>query len=299
MRGLRRRRADPWAPLRSRHLLLVPTVVPVEDVDGLVRTWYPTSDLAGTGSADLGGEATLHGPHELSTDDAVAADVPSPWTVAYDLEVEPAPRGEPPGPRPDGLHRVLPDGLPAGAELTGLELLLALARRLGGAVRVAGSHDVLAPEPASAVELRVVSPTWIRVADVMTACAQQGAGAVEAAVAGDDSPAAVAEATDGTPFDVHLAVGGSGAVLVHAEVALAPEPAVAGEPFGAGPMAVYDLRWLPPEEGWRLEEHLEGEAAAARERARVPLSGVARTLAEHGGGVVVDADGFLVDRYTL
>lgn len=297
--GFRRRSAaDPWAALRSRHLLLVPSVVPVEDVDGLVRCWYPATDLAVTGSADLGGGATLRGPHELSTDAAVGADVPSPWTVAYDLEVEPDPRGDPCERRPDGLHRVFPEGLPTGAELAGLELMLALARRVGGGVRVVGSRDVLAPEAASSVELRVISPTWIRVADVRAACAQQG-GAVAAAVTGDDSPAAVGAAADGTPFDVRLDVGSSGAVLVHAEVAVGPEPAVAGEAFGTGPMAVYDLRWLPPDERWRLAEHLEGEAAAARERARVPLTAVARTLAEHGGGAVVDADGFLVDRYRL
>lgn len=297
--GFRRRASvDPWAALRSRHLLLVPSVVPVEDLDGLVRCWYPASDLAGTGRADLAGAGTLRGPHELSTDAAVGADVPSPWTLAYDLEVEPGGRGGPPSRRPDGLHRAFPDGLPTGAELAGLELLLALARRLGGGIRVAGAREVLTPEVASSVELRVLSPTWVRVADVQAACVQQG-DVVEVAVAGDASPAAVGSAVDGTPFDVHLDAGSAGAVLVHAEVAVAPEPAVAGEPFGAGPMAVYDLRWLAPDEQWRLAEHLEGEAAAARERARAPLSRVARTLAEHGGGVVVDADGFLVDRYQL
>ncbi|WP_336921706.1 hypothetical protein [Aquipuribacter sp. SD81] len=299
MPGLRRRAvADPYEPLRRRHLLLVPTVVGVDQVDALVRCWYPLSDLVGTGTADLDGRAALHGPHELSTEAAVSADVPTPWSVAYDLEVERGAREpSPPARRPDGLHRAFPDGLPTGAELAGLELLLALARRLDGAVRPTGQHEALVPDHATALETRVVSPTWVRPADVAAVCAQEGEG-VTVAVGGDASPAAL-EQPDGTPFVVHLPVGPAGAVVVEGQVALRPEPAVAGESFGAGPMAVYDVRWVAPEEEWHLAEHLEGVALACRERVRGPIAAVTRTLAELGGGVVVDADGFLVDRYQV
>ncbi len=299
MAGLRRRAAaDPLAVLRNRHLLLVPTVVPVEQVDSLVRCWYPASDLAGTGTADLAGRAGLNGPHEIDMEAAVSADVPTPWSVAYDLEVASSPR-EPGRPvrRPDGLHRSFPDGLPTGDEMAGLDLLLALARRLGGGVRPVGAEEVLVPEAASALETRVISPTWIRVADVAAVCAQEGDG-VEVAVEGDSSPEALAR-PDGTPFVVHLPIGPAGAVVVEAAVAERPEPAVAGEAFGAGPMALYDVRWLAPEEEWRLTEHLEGMALACRERARAPMASITRALAELGGGAVVDADGFLVDRYQV
>jgi hypothetical protein len=297
--GLRRRTvADPWAPLRGRHLLLVPTVVGVDQVDALVRCWYPMSDLVGTGTADLGGQAGLNGPHELSMEAAVSADVPTPWSVAYDLEVEPSPREQGrPVRRPDGLHRCFPDGLPTGAEMAGLDLLMALARRLGGGVRAVGAGEVLVPEPATAVECRVISPTWIRAADVAAVCSQEGDG-VEVAVEGDSSPEAL-QRPDGSPFVVHLPIGPAGAVVVDAVVAERPEPAVAGEPFGAGPMAVYDVRWQAPDEEWRLVEHLEGMALACRERARGPIASITRTLAELGGGVIVDADGFLVDRYQV
>ncbi|WP_380163716.1 hypothetical protein [Jannaschia sp. R86511] len=299
MPGLRRRAAvDPHAVLRDRHLLLVPTVVPVDQVDSLVRCWYPRSDLAGTGTADLGGQAGLNGPHELDMESAVTADVPTPWSVAYDLEVDPAPRDDGrPVRRPDGLHRSFPDGLPTGAELAGLELLLALARRLGGGVRPVGAGEVLVPECASALETRVVSPTWIRAADVAAVCAQEGDG-VETAVEGDTSPEALSR-PDGTPFVVRLPLGPAGDVVVEGMVAERPEPSVAGEAFAAGPMAVYDVRWLAPDEEWRLVEHLEGMAMACRERARAPMASITRALAELGGGAVVDADGFLVDRYQV
>lgn len=299
MAGLRRRAVvDPHAVLATRHLLLVPTVVGADLVDALVRCWYPASDLVGTGTADLGGRAGLNGPHELSMEAAVSADVPTPWSVAYDLEVDPSPRETVrPVRRPDGLHRCFDDGLPTGAEMAGLELLLALARRLGGGVRPVGSREVLLPEAATAVETRVISPTWIRVGDVAAVCAQEGDG-VEVAVEGDTSPEAL-QRPDGTPFVVHLPLGPAGAVVVEATVAERPEPAVAGEPFGAGPMAVYDVRWQAPDDAWRLAEHLEPTAVACRERARPPIASITRTLAELGGGAVVDADGFLVDRYQV
>lgn len=299
MAGLRRRAvADPHQALAGRHLLLVPTVVAVDQVDALVRCWYPHSDLAGTGTADLGGRAGLHGPHELSMEAAVSADVPTPWSVAYDLEVDRSQREPAPPPRrPDGLHRCFPEGLPTGAEMAGLELLLALARRLGGAVRTSGCQETLAPEPATAVETRVISPTWIRVADVAAVCAQEGGG-VEVAVDGDSSPAGL-EQPDGTPFVVGLPLGPAGSVLVEAVVAERPEPAVAGEPFATAAMALYDVRWQAPDDDWRLADHLEGAASACRERARGRIATITRTLAELGGGVVVDADGFLVDRYQV
>jgi hypothetical protein len=132
---------------------------------------------------------------------------------------------------------------------------------------------------------------------VAAVCSQEGDG-VEVAVEGDSSPEAL-QRPDGSPFVVHLPIGPAGAVVVDAVVAERPEPAVAGEPFGAGPMAVYDVRWQAPDEEWRLVEHLEGMALACRERARGPIASITRTLAELGGGVIVDADGFLVDRYQV
>lgn len=62
--GRRRSATDPRV-LCSRHLLLLRSSVTVDDVDSLVRCWYPDSDLAGSRSTDLAGQARLNGPHQL------------------------------------------------------------------------------------------------------------------------------------------------------------------------------------------------------------------------------------------
>lgn len=299
MPGIRRRGSSGRVlELRDRHLLLVPTTTDPLDVDGLVRTWFPGTDLA-SGRTELPGVGVLAGPHELSMEEAVAAEVPTPWVIAYDLDSPRSRSAGPPARRPDGLHRAFPDGLPVGGELTGLEFLLAAARRLGGGVRPAGAHEVLVPDPASAVDFRVVCPLWIRPRDVAAILAHEGAGASVVLIADGRVLGDTEEHPDGKPFEARLDLDPAGAVAVIGRVARDPEPAVAGEDYATSPTAVYDVAWRAPEPQWRSSENLDGVALACRERVRAPIESVARTLAELGGGVVLDADGFLVDRYLL
>lgn len=300
MPGLRRRGPDPRVvELRSRHLLLVPTTTDPLDVDGLVRTWFPATDLA-SGRTELPGIGRLSGPHDLSMEDAVAADVPTPWSVAYDLDVVAQRVPGQVARRPDGLHRAFPDGLPTGGELAGLEFLIAVARRLGGGVRPIGSTEVLVPDPATAIDFRVLCPMWIRPADVAAVLAQEAESPERVAVVGDaGTPVDPAALADGLPFEARLDLTPAGHVVVVGRVAMRPEPAIAGEDYATAPTSVYDVQWRAPDVAWRVAENLEGVALACRERVRSPIESVVRTLAELGGGTVLDADGFLVDRYHL
>ncbi len=278
---------------------MVPTTTDPVDVDALVRAWFPYTSLATDGHADLPGVGVLTGPVELSMEDAVGADVPTPWTVAYDLHVSATRERSKPARRPDGLHRAFPHGLPTGAELQALDFLLALARRLGGGVRAAGGAELLLPDPAGAVDFRVISPRWLRAADVATLAGNEDGEGVAVVVDGVSLPSGAPAPPDGTPFDVRLSLGPAGAVSVRARVSESPEPAVAGEAFATAATAVYDVVWQSPDPTWRFAETLDGIALACRERARGPIESIARTLAELGSGVVVDADGFPVDRYHL
>jgi hypothetical protein len=328
------------AALRAMHLLMLPSTVRVEEVDELVRSRVPHSELAATGEVSLGRRSRLSGPFELSMEDAVDAVVPMPWTLVYALQA-PFEREDPPLPGTDdrdGFAFAFPDGMPWREEGRGLHLLVALARRLHGAVRAAGGA-VVQPDPYRAVDTLIHSPVWLDpevVHGIVARVAPNARLAVEpmdwdgpdgdvysgAAVAHDlqhdpldpHSLAALHEAAD--QFDLaHLREQDSidafavvaeigpgaedGAVEVLVHVTDPGEPAVAGEEWAAHPFVTYEIRWSCPEPEERERRLPSSPYLASRERVRPTLTAVARALVEATGGVVTDEDGFWLDRYAL
>lgn len=152
--------------LRTWHLLLVPVGVDVHAVDRLLRARVPDARIATTGRARLGRSAAVSGPHELDTEEARVVAVPDGWTTAYALEV-PAERD--PVAFDDIADPVLrawwmrafPTGKPYRDEGEAVDLAMSLARRLGGALRCAGSNVVLQPDPQRMVDLTVWSGYWL------------------------------------------------------------------------------------------------------------------------------------------
>lgn len=151
------------AGLRNRHLLLLPTTVGPRDVGELLRARVPDARLETQGIARLGRHCRIYGPFELTMEDAVDAGVPMPWTLAYALDA-PIERDLPPAPGEDdrdGFAQAFPQGLPWREEARALHLMVGLARRLQGAVRIHGSGVLIQPDPQRAVDLLVHSPTWL------------------------------------------------------------------------------------------------------------------------------------------
>jgi len=150
------------AGLRSRHLLLLPTTVTPAEVGALIRSRVPDAALERDGEVRLGRHCRIHGPYELTMEDAVDAGVPMPWTLAYALDA-PIEREDPPEPGHDdrdGFAHAFPDGLPWREEGRALHLLVGLARRLHGAVRVSGGA-LMHPDAERAVDVVIHSPTWL------------------------------------------------------------------------------------------------------------------------------------------
>lgn len=157
------RRTRPLQPdLRERHLLLVPSTCPISEVSELVACRVPSGSLADEGEVRFGRYSRLYGPFELTMEEAVDADVPMPWTLVYALQA-PLEREDPPPPGlddRDGFAHAFPDGLPWREEGRALRLLVGVARRLHGAVRVAGGC-LIHPDPERAVDIVIHSPTWL------------------------------------------------------------------------------------------------------------------------------------------
>lgn len=324
--------------LAERHLLLVPTTADVETVAGLFRDRLPDSDLLNTGEVVLGRFTRITGPYELSMEDAVDAGVPMPWTVCYCLEA-PVEREDPPPPGlddRDGFGYAFPDGLPWRDEGRALHLMVSLARRLGGAVRVAGSMELILPDPERAVDHVIHSPTWLEPEVLLGVVLRELPGAV-LAVEGQEwngppdeayTGEAVREETAHDPltpaeldalhtsadsvdmqvlsgpdvidaFAIVGEIGWDGVIEVMVHLTDGHEPAVAHQPWGDDEFVTYEVRWSPPDPAQRESRYPSDVFRASRERVAPLVARVTRSIIEATSGVVIDEDGFQVDRYLL
>lgn len=312
------------APLAAaHHLLLLADDVGPGEVPALVRShvlgaaWAsePTADLPGvldllaqdpatTGAipihpssedAEPKPRATLTGPwrldlvlrHELTLPDWAAR--------AWVLDVEPERSASAPdipggyGPLLDafGLHH------PVGLERQALDLLMACARRLAGAIRTdAGVR--LEPDPASAVDLTVYSPTWLDPAALELALAT----ALPSINVMPGVDASQAETLDGYGALWHppSALSTESAVILDVEAAEVLPAALAGADWPHGGVIAYRLRWsaLGPDRapGTLIEQRHRDEVRTAIERAAVALHAAV-------GGEILDEDSFLVEPHQL
>jgi hypothetical protein len=326
--------------LIDKHLLLVSSTVDVQAVQALLRDIVGECDLAGTGEVRLSENVVLSGPYQLTMEDAVDAGVPMPWTVVYSLEApyqreDPPPRGSDDR---DGFAHAFPDGLPWREEGAALHLLVAIARRLHGAVRMAGTLDVVQPDPERAVDLHLHSPYWVNpdvLHGVLTRIfphahlaieGHEWAGPPESAYDGT----AVAEETAWDPltpaelamlhekadtFDIdalstdqldayaiigEITRGGQdGLVELLVHVAEGTEPVVADQDWASKAFITYEARWLPADPAERERRLSDDAFVRSRERAKPVVAALMRAVVEVTGGVVTDEDGFAVDRYAL
>ncbi len=233
--------------------------------------------------------------------------------------------------------RLFPDGKPFREEGDVVDLALSLARRLGGAVRIGRRPVHVQPDPGRLVDLTVWSSSWLwpqqllavvsgplpgasldlggrrftgpatdpepwssdlldpAVVDVSHAADERLRLAAQVVAAANDARVlAGPDVVDGFEVrgDSHLRVG-----VMHEEhvppwvrrrLQQAVDPVVT---FSVGwqPADVVPLEAEQPPYAFRLE----------RERVRPRLRVTARAIAEVTHGVVTDADGFEVDRYTL
>jgi hypothetical protein len=327
--------------LSAMHLLLVPSTVHPDDVCDLVRARVPSSELDRTGQTALGRHSAISGPYELSMEDAVDAAVPMPWTVVYALSA-PIEREDPPLPGADdrdGLADAFPDGMPWREEGRALQLLVALARRVGGAVRVAGRQTLIQPDLHRAVDVIIHSPYWLD-PDVLLGVVQHALPTAQLEIEGTDwngpSDAAYSGAAASpyvkdspiSPYDLsqlhHVAdqndmavmaadhvidafavagdigpYGEDGAIEVLVHVGREREPAVAGQSWADQPFVTYEVRWAPAD--WEERERRVPCAPfqASRQRVQPLVRAISRMIVEATGGVVTDEDGFWLDRYTL
>ncbi|QTE29343.1 hypothetical protein [Pengzhenrongella sicca] len=337
----------PWADPAAleRHVLTFGAGIGADEVEALALSRFVAAawesapeeahggwgrrSAATPGVLRLSRHSRLIGPYALEPGDAVQLGVPASAVSAYLVDA-PRERGEAPYPGGDrdGIKRAFPDATPVRDEERVVRWLVSAARRVGGAVRIAGSGAVLVPDPQASIDLTVFTDVWLEpqaalaVLQRVAPQARLAMGAVPWAgpppgTGEDDAPGTTdlparvrrnlhAEADaydvaalsrpdelDGYGALVDLGIDGLIAVEAGGEQAL--PLALAGLPWAAGGAVTYRVLWAAPD---FLELELERPSLAhrvARSRAQPLVSALARELHRAVGGEVLDAAEFLIN----
>lgn len=329
--------------LADAHLLVLPEDVLPDELEVLATSrfaaarWEQTPEVLDPrhrrrtvlGVLRLSRHSTLEGPFWIEREARGRLGVPPAGSQGYLLHA-PRERGEEAWPGTadrDGLARAFPRGLPVRDELRSVTWLVAAARRLGGAVRIAGSGAVLVPDPAAAVDLTVWSDIWldpeaclavVRQAvprarlDLGRDWAGPPAGIGRVAVRGAEGmdPAeraelhAAAEERDlqvlldpeprsayGLLADLDL----DGALAVELGGADEVPTVLAGVPWAGDGVIAYRVSWVPDDLAELRAERPGTDHRVARGRTAPLVNAIARALHGAVGGEITDMMDFVVD----
>lgn len=347
---------DPAGPdVVGHHLLVLAADVGHDEVATLAVSRFPRADwdvepstvvprhtggarglrrtTAAPGVLRLSRHSTLRGPFQVDRSVAAELGVPLSAELAFVLDA-PVERGDRPwgdGDR-DGLGRAFPHGLPVRDEERSVQWLVDVARRLGGAVRIAPVDDapppVLVPDPASAVDLTVWSDIWLE-PDAALAVVRQavpraylnmptgswggpppgtgerpapGTGELPEArrralhLAADERD--LATLSDPPPMEGYgaladLELDGMLALEVAGETRL--PPVIEAIPWAANGAVAYRVHWEPADLADAEAERPSLAHRVARGRATPLVVAVARAVHGAVGGEVTDPMGFVVD----
>lgn len=280
-------------PLRAQahHLLLLPEDVASGEVEALTISVWDESGWTGPGVLHLTEGAVLEGPWDVSDDLCASLGIPSTTRTAWVLVAEPD-RTSPQAPElpASDWSRAFPAGMPAGTELKTLLVLARIARRLGGQVRIAGSGYLIAPDPESAVNLRVYSPNYLGYETVLSLL--NGRGLAVSLPAGAPRP------VGGAPYAIMVSLESQEKILVGVNLGQLAPRVLRWESWNHGPLCVYEINWLAALHGG--EEPLTRRRRLDRRRAAETIEQIAAALVQHlGESAVIDEDDFLLDRAEL
>lgn len=339
--------SDPAVP--GRHVLVLPEGIDADEVEALavsrfsVAGWDAPPDAGPAPSWGRGSRAgtppralrlsrhsRLVGPYELGPGDAARLSVPASSATAFVVEC-PRERGERPYPGADreGINRAFPDGLPVRDEERVVRWLVAVARRVGGALRI-GTEDgvVLIPDVQADLDLTVYADVWL---EPRAALAVMQRVTPHARLAMDPVPwagpppgtgergapgttgladrvrrnlhaeadaydvAALSAPDELTGYGVQTDLGVDGILVLEVAGEEVLPLVLRALPWAEGGAVAYRVRWEAPD---FQELELERPSLAhrvARGRAQPLVSALARELHGAVGGEVADAAEFLVD----
>lgn len=348
-------------PPPGRHLLVLPEGVATDEVEVLGSSRFPSARWerppripsgrrataatrgpaleATPGVLRVGRLSTLTGPYAVEPPQVARWGLPTDTRVAWVVDC-PRERAESPafGGDRDGLRRAFGTARPVREELRVVQWLVAVARRLGGAVRLE-TGVVLEPDMDAALDLTVYASRWVEPRTVLTAArrvaprarldgipepgpADRGtpeqAGA--ALVAREQAGGGVADGEErrrlhaeadaydaymrlhppaSEAFGVQVDLGVDGIVVVEVAAERDVPVVLAALPWAQDEVVAYRVRWEPPDVEQLESERPSHAHRVARGRAARVVRSVAREVHVDVGGEIADMSGFLVDPVDL
>lgn len=316
----------------SHHLLLLSDEVDQAEIEALALSIWDDARWEGAGRLRLTSGVLLEGPWRLDVAARKELRTPAVLTKVWVLR---CPRSQR---RPvpqwaigvDEWAKVFPEGMPTGLEYRVLEAVKRMARRLGGALRIADSGELIAPDPDSAVSLSVFSPRWLNAGELEALLSEEfpqirdsrelAVRQAKATPAEDAALERALEAAGLTRAEIEMKilraqksvspeVGGENHLLegytlltpianrsdLAIEVCLVPTPpqVLRWESWTTGFVVEYSLRWL---QAASLQAPTRPSRTARLERIRSShdIERAASLIARAVSGSVIDEDGFLV-----
>lgn len=279
----------------EHHLLLVPDRVLPAEIEALAVSVWNEAGWLSPGNLRLRQGSTLEGPWSISSETAAALGLTeeAPKAQVY-LVRAPALRGAVPTESVkefSELARAFPGGMPVGVEERVLDFLQRVCRRLGGALRIAGSGYLLHPEFGSSINLRVYASSWLSPQEMVDLLGPYFPG-----LWNPGPPPAV----EGGPFALMAPIASRSQVLIGVRMEQMAPRALRWEMWAKERMFVYEIVWVRPEDLMKLDQAPTRSGRLERNRAATSIETAAALLADQlsspirGGAAIIDEDQFLV-----
>lgn len=317
----------------AHHALVVSDDVSAAEIEALALSRYPRAMWESLNMLRLTRHSAIHGPFEVEERVYRSLGIDRAFTQLYIVEC-PKDRSEPPfaagGGDRDGISRAFPDGLPYREEGRIVEWLVAVARRLQGALRIAGSGAILQPDPLASVDLFVHSDLWLNPQASLTTVRsvlvhaelaptayhwkgpvigmvppegteglsdEERWGVHAAADAYDVATLAGEQTIEVYGIDVDLGLDGGLSVEIGGNSE--PPKVLNNVDWAQGGVVTYSVQWNPPDDVQLFREAPTPEHVASRRHVIPVVGAVAAALHSQCGGEITDIDGFLVSAADL
>ncbi len=272
------------------HLLALPSDATGEELEALVVSVWNEAGWTGPGILHLTEGSTLEGPWTMTDRVRDALGFSSEAVNVWQLRC-PARRGRPPAPeilRIDEWAQAFPEGMPVGTEYAALQVLHRVARRLQGELRLAGLGKILAPDPDSAVNLRLYTDQFIAPAEAFAALSRQFPQV-------EVPPGTDVDARDPAPYGLLVQQSDESRVIVGTRSVDRVPRVLRWETWASGPVYLTEINWTGSRTMTLSDGRLSRRGQLERRMVRGTIEVIAATLVDLvGKAAVIDEDDFLV-----